>query len=251
MDGTLTGVHWQWFLEVFLSPGSDFHDKITPIFNAVLPEGSKIMGKKYCYMHRFSKFLGYTIHSRWWNNCNKVFTILHWETLFSNCSTICWCFFIFLLNLCFCFYSRRLFLSKVLFLHQSCYWTLDNWPDQWHMFIQLLLFSTLYFSSHLLPLSQLFWDLLLLSKSRWADTFREIVKSHFQYFICFLCSTVDEILAFEICESFHSVFLYIPTFVELVLYNLCPRCCSVHNVLYFGSTLSINKVLFCIGNQRY
>ena len=38
-------VHIQWFLEVFLSPCSDFHDRIGSIFNAELPEGLKVSEK--------------------------------------------------------------------------------------------------------------------------------------------------------------------------------------------------------------
>jgi len=45
-----------------------------------------------------------------------------------------------------------------------------------NMFLQLFRFTTTYFSSLLLPLSQLFWDVLLSSNSRWANIFHAIVK---------------------------------------------------------------------------
>jgi len=37
----------QYYLEVFLSPCSDFHDIIMPVFNAVPPQGLKIRDIQY------------------------------------------------------------------------------------------------------------------------------------------------------------------------------------------------------------
>lgn len=41
-EGTVNYVHRQGFLEVFLSACSDFHFRIMPAFNVVLPVGMKI-----------------------------------------------------------------------------------------------------------------------------------------------------------------------------------------------------------------
>lgn len=56
-DGALTSIggwhsefaHRQGFLEVTLSPRSDFHDRIMAVFNAVLPDGLKITGSDVPY----------------------------------------------------------------------------------------------------------------------------------------------------------------------------------------------------------
>ena len=47
VDGTVSCVDRKWFLEVFLNPCSDFHDRIMPVFNAVPPDGLNITGIHY------------------------------------------------------------------------------------------------------------------------------------------------------------------------------------------------------------
>lgn len=44
VDCMVKCVHREWFLELFVSPRSDFHDTIISVFNAVLPEGPKVTG---------------------------------------------------------------------------------------------------------------------------------------------------------------------------------------------------------------
>ena len=58
VDAAMNCVHRQWFSEVFLSPCSDFHYRITSIFNAVPFEGLKIMASQYWSLayRDFSRF---------------------------------------------------------------------------------------------------------------------------------------------------------------------------------------------------
>lgn len=44
VDCMVKCVHRERFLELFVSPRSDFHDTIISVFNAVLPEGPKVTG---------------------------------------------------------------------------------------------------------------------------------------------------------------------------------------------------------------
>ena len=90
-------VNQQWFSEVFLSPCGNILDRMS-VFNAVLPEGSKVIGIQ-CW---FSALLLCAEISPGSLNllmilCTvddeipKFFLIVCWEMLFLNCKTICSC----------------------------------------------------------------------------------------------------------------------------------------------------------------
>ena len=91
LHGTVSCVHRQWFLEVFLSPCSDFQDRIVSVFNAELPEGLKVAGILYWFSAlslvkmslNLTKVLG-TVNG-------GIFKV--WGTLLWNCSTISLAFF--------------------------------------------------------------------------------------------------------------------------------------------------------------
>lgn len=83
-------VHRHSFLEVFLNPCTDFHDRITPSLNAVAPEGPKIMDMHYWILvsslvHRdFSKLKGsfdYIMCCRWWDIQIQLFTGKHYSVI--------------------------------------------------------------------------------------------------------------------------------------------------------------------------
>ena len=82
------------------------------------------------------------------------------------------------------------------------------------MFIQLFLFSTTFFPSLMLTLSQLFYDVLLRSKTFFYEYISLSASPP--------CSIVNEMLVYEINKSLHCVLFdilkSIPTFLELGLY---------------------------------
>ena len=62
-------VHRRWFLEVILSPCSDFQDRIRSVFNVELPEGRKIKGIEYWFslLHKdVSESFDDIMYCRWW-----------------------------------------------------------------------------------------------------------------------------------------------------------------------------------------
>lgn len=84
-------VYRQILLEVFLSPRSDLKDRITPVFNALLPEGQKIWKSSIDF---YSSFLRTEISRDFLSVLTmlcttddaflKSFTILHYSELFHN-----------------------------------------------------------------------------------------------------------------------------------------------------------------------
>lgn len=83
----------QWFLKMSPIPCSDSHNRIMCVFNAMLPEGLNITGIQYVffalspcaniYPDSLNLFL-----TLWTANNGKLFTILHWWTLFRNDATM-------------------------------------------------------------------------------------------------------------------------------------------------------------------
>lgn len=74
MDDTVNCVHGQWFLKVFLSPCSDFHDRHHVCFNAVLPEGPEVRRLGFSALllvhtdfSRFSEYFNDIVDCRWWD----------------------------------------------------------------------------------------------------------------------------------------------------------------------------------------
>jgi len=85
---TVNCVHRHWFLEVFLSPCSDFHNKFMPVFNSLLPKGPKTTWIHYWFWvvffltemspHSLNHFI-YVFYFRWWNI--QSHRILSWGKL--------------------------------------------------------------------------------------------------------------------------------------------------------------------------
>lgn len=114
--------HRQWFLEVFLSPCSDFHDRIVPVFNAVF------------YKKSTDSLNLFVTSCTADDEIFKVFIIFCWGTLLWKCSTISrfgGCFFfrfsfahiyiretphmLFILNYVTSFFTNKLISSKMFF----------------------------------------------------------------------------------------------------------------------------------------
>ena len=85
-------VYWQWFSKVFLSLLGNILYRMMLVFNAVPPEGSKVIRSNVgfwpcCLCAEISPdclnllMILWTVH-------DKILTILHWET-FLNCNAIC------------------------------------------------------------------------------------------------------------------------------------------------------------------
>ena len=126
----------------------------------------------------------------------KDFTILHWETLLWN-SSIFGRFLFFLLI------AEPLPLSGALFIPNHVTDLLSVYLMTCSLFLQLFLFSTTWV---LLPLCQLFWEMLLPSTSRWANIFHEKAKCHNVSIQCVFYVLLWEIHCFK---SVNPVFLYI------------------------------------------
>lgn len=84
-------VYRQILLEVFLSPCSDLKDRITPAFNALLPEGQKIWKASIDFYPSFLRteispdFLSVlTMLCTTDDAILKFFVILHYSELFHN-----------------------------------------------------------------------------------------------------------------------------------------------------------------------
>lgn len=86
------------------------------------------------------------------------------------------------------------------FYSQSYYWTVASSLNCLQkMFRMLFLFRTTYFFSLFFALFQIFYDLLLLSNSKWSNIFNEIVKClALKKKIYFLCSVINKIWVYEI-----------------------------------------------------
>lgn len=112
-------VHRQWFLEAFLIPCIGFHDRIRPVFNAVLPDGLKILGVQYSAL-----FLVHRDFSSSHESCDDMYG--RWGVIQSlqlyveeHYSEIVPQFAHTVLQICEpLIVSEKLCLSKVLFLYQ-------------------------------------------------------------------------------------------------------------------------------------
>ncbi len=159
MDCTANCVHRQWFLEVFLSPCSDFQYKIIPVFNAVLPEGRKSRSIPYLplalsFVHRdfsrFSKSIDDIMYYRCWD-IQSLHNFTLWNIflkLFHNFSTQ--------------FFADWWTSAHLYFWETLPLWNAPFKPSHvtdllpinlisYKMLPQLFLISTTYFSSLLLP----------------------------------------------------------------------------------------------------
>ena len=82
--------YWQWFSEVFLSPGGDILYTLMSVFDAVPPEGftgTRLVFGLAAYMQWFLQILW----TFWWyldvdDEIPKFLAMVRWGTLFLNCS---------------------------------------------------------------------------------------------------------------------------------------------------------------------
>ena len=95
-----------------------------------------------------------------------------------------------LVNLCSSLHPKGPVSLKRSFYIQSCYWltwlNLISCQTFLHLFFDL---DQLLFQQFVAPF-QLFWDVLLPWKSKWANVFHEMVKMvQFQHLTCYLCTS--------------------------------------------------------------
>ncbi len=191
-------VHWQCFLEVFLSPCCYFHYSSIPVCDAVPSKGPKITGIQYGFpaltlthrdCSRFSESLDDIMHCRWWS----LQTLCNFS-LRNSFSDIAPLFFAaalgelvilfpsWLLRHC---HSERLFLYPIMLPIDliSC-----------KLVLQLFLICTFNFSGLLLLPVPTFLECVALMKSKMSQYLAWHFKmSHFQHLICYLYSIVNKI----------------------------------------------------------
>ena len=164
-------IYWQWFCEVFLSPCSDILYTFMSGFNAGPPEVSKVMGIQCWFsalplMYRdFSRFceplddiVGHIEKRSWTVRSFLTQLLTKWCTSPHPCLWM----------------TEPL--RDVLFIpnHSTKLWSINLFTCG--MFQTGVFWAFLNFSSLLLPLSQLFWNVLQTSNSKWVNICKKTIK---------------------------------------------------------------------------